>query len=168
MRRAAVIVVVGGMSLLAAAAQAALLARIVNWVALDQPTLSQLVLAWGQRWALLLACCMAACLVLRTPSGRFRVLRDALLLGRICTAGLALSLLAGGLAGAMQQLGITATFSGLPHPARQAAAEAMLTAAEWSGPPLAAALAVVLLRPWRAGSARQVSAARDPRTPPHP
>ncbi|MCX5969655.1 MAG: hypothetical protein NTV57_18880 [Cyanobacteria bacterium] len=142
------------MSLLAATAQAALLAWIVSWVALDQPSQALLVLSWGQQWVMLLATCTAACLLIRPEHGRAEFRRHALLLWLTCMVGLALCFLAGGLAGLLEQLRLTTVFSGLPHPGRQAAAEAMLAMAEWSGLPLAGAMVLALLRPWRAKSGR--------------
>ena len=147
------------LSLLAATAQAALLAWIVSRVALDQPSLALLVLPWGQQWVMLLASCTAACLLIRPVHGRAAFRRHARLLWLTCTVGLALCLLAGGLAGLLEQLRLTTSFSGLPHPGRQSAAEAMLAVAEWSGLPLAGAMVLVLLRPWPAKTGRQPSAA---------
>lgn len=155
-------------SLLATASQAALLFWIVQRLALDQPSLALLVLPWGQQWALLLASCTAACQLMRPAAGRRALLRHARLVWLVCGVGLALCLLAGGLAGLLEQLKLTAAFSGLPHPARQAAAVAMLTMAEWSGLPLAGALVLALLRPLRAKSGRGPNAAPAQRIRPDP
>ena len=154
------------MSLLAATAQAALLAWIVSRVALDQPSLALLVLSWGQQWVMLLASSTAACLLIRPVHGRAAFRRHARLVWLTCMVGLALCFLAGGLAGLLEQLRLTTAFSGLPHPGRQAAAEAMLAMAEWSGLPLAGAMVLALLRPWRAKSGRQPSAAPAQRSRP--
>lgn len=150
------------LSLLAAAGQALLLALIVRTVARDQPSLALLLQPWGQRWALLLACCAVAAVLMRPLPGRSRIVRDASMPFLAAGAGFILCLLAGALAGLVEHLRITTFFSGLPHPARQAAAEAMVQAAEWSALPLAAAMTWLMLRPWRAGFGRKPSDPPDP------
>ena len=147
--------------LLAATAQAALLALMVRTVALDQPSLALLLLPWGQRWALLLACSTAAAVLLRPAPRLPRFICDGLTPVAVSMTGLVLCLLAGALAALAEQLRITSLYTGLPHPARQAAAEAMVNTAEWTALPLAAAMAVLMVRPWRAGSARAPSGAPD-------
>ena len=134
---------------LATTAEAALLALIVSKLAIDHPSLGLLVQTWGQQWALLLASCGAACLLIRPVAGRRGLLRNVWLIWLICSASMALCLLAGGLAALLEKLKFTMIFTGLPNPARQASAEAMLAMAEWSGLPLAGLMIFLSLKNWQ-------------------
>ena len=147
---------------LSATAEAALLAWIVSQVAIDQPSLALLVQIWGQQWALLLASCLAACLLIRPALRRRVLLRHVGLVWLICSVSLALCLLAGGVAAFLEKLNLTAVFSGLPNPARQASAEAMLAMGEWSGLPLAGFMGLFLLRPWQPRLGMKANAASAP------
>lgn len=147
---------------LAATAEAALLAWIVSQVAIDQPSLGLLVQTWGQQWALLLAFCTAACLLIRPTVGRGGLLSRISLLWLGCAVSLALCLLAGGLVALLGKWKLTTLSIGIPHSARQASAEAMLAMAEWSGLPLAGVISFFLLRPWQPRFARQANVASAP------
>lgn len=147
---------------LAATAESILLASIVSRVAVDQPSLGLLVQPWGQKWALLLASCTAACLLIRPAVGRVGLLSRIGLIWLVCAASLALCLLAGGLAALLEKWELATGPIGLPNAARQASAEAMLVMGEWSGLPLAGFMGLFLLRPWQPRFGRQTGAASAP------
>ena len=147
---------------LAATAEAALLAWIVRWLAIDQPSLALLVPPWGQKWAFLLAACTAACLLIRPAAGRRGVLRQVGLIALVCALSLALCLLAGGLAALLEKLELTRVFTSIPNRARQASAEVMLAMAERSGLPLAGFMIFLSLRPWKSSLGRQNITASAP------
>jgi len=147
---------------LAATAEAALLAWIVSRLAIDQPSLALLVSQWGQQWALLLASCTAACLLIRPAAGRRGALRQIGSIALVCTASLVLCLLAGGLAVLSEKLELNSVFTAIPNRARQASAEVILTTAERSGLPLAGFMIFLSLRPWKSSLGRQNITASAP------
>ena len=147
---------------LAATAEVALLAWIVSRLAIDQPSLALLVSQWGQQWALLLASCTAACLLIRPAAGRRGVLRQVGLIALVCALSLALCLLAGGLAALLEKLELTRVFTSIPNRARQASAEVMLAMAERSGLPLAGFMIFLSLRTLKPSLGRQAIAASAP------
>ena len=143
----------------ATTAEAALLALIVSKLAIDHPILGLLVQTWGQQWALLLASCVAACLLIRPAAGRRGLLIPVRLIWLVCAVSLALCLLAGGLVALLGKWKLTTVPIGIPNAARQASAEAMLVMAEWLGLPLAGFMGFFLLRPWQPRFGRQANAA---------
>lgn len=163
-KRLAPFAVLVAVALFAASAEAALLARIVSQVAVDQPSLALLVLPWGQKWGLLLAFCAAACQLMRPAAGRQALIHRIGLILLVCALSLTLCLFAGGLAAFMQKLKLSTISISLPNAAKQASAEAMLAMAEWTGLPLAGFMTLLLLRPWKPGLGSNTSAASAQRS----
>ena len=158
-KRLATFAVLVAAALFAASAEAAFLARIVSQVAVDQPSLAQLLPPWGRQWGLLLAFCAVACQLMRPAAGRRALIHRIGLILLVCALSLALCPLAGGIAALMWKLKLSTIIISLPNAAKQASAEAMLDMAEWTGLPLVGFMVLLLLRPWQPRFGRQANAA---------